>query len=80
MSWNPPRLTRIKHVLIKSRWKNWLFPAICIMPYVACVIWMLFEGLIWVAQIMMAPIFMGAVLALVTYWLAQQEFKKVRRR
>ena len=33
------------------------------------------RGLIWVAQVLLAPLLMGAVLAGLTLWLARQEFR-----
>jgi len=67
--------TRLRHLLIISRWQRWLFPALCIIPYLTILIWMLSRGLIWVAQVLLAPLLMGAVLALLTIWLAKVEFR-----
>ena len=39
---------RLRHLLIVSRWQRWLFPTLCIIPYVSILIWMLSRGLIWV--------------------------------
>ena len=40
-----------------------------------------FAGLIWVAQVLLAPLVMGAVLALLTVGLARAEFKtRLRKR
>ena len=67
--------TRLRHLLITSRWERWLFPTLCIVPYVAILIWLLSRGLIWVSQVLLAPLLMGAVLALLTLWLAKAEFR-----
>ena len=72
--------TQLRHALITSRWQQWLFPAICCLPYIACLVWLLSRGLIWVAQLMLAPLVMGGALALLTLWLAQQEFKAFKGR
>ena len=37
--------------------------------------WLLMRGLFWVAQVLLAPLLMGAVLAGLTLWLAPQEFR-----
>ena len=58
-----------------SRWQKWLFPCICCIPYLASLIWLLMRGLFWVAQVLLAPLLMGAVLAGLTLWLARQEFR-----
>jgi len=73
--------TRLRHLLIASRWQRWLFPVLCIIPYVSILVWLLTRGLIWVAQVLLAPLLMGAVLALMTLFLAQAEFKtRLRKR
>ena len=66
---------RLRHRLILSRWQHWLVPALCALPYLACLVWLLSKGLFWIAQVLLAPLVMAAVLALLTLWLAQQEFK-----
>ena len=73
--------TRLRHLLITSRWQRWLFPVICIAPYMSILVWLLSRGLIWVAQVLLAPLVMGAVLALLTVGLARAEFKtRLRKR
>ena len=67
--------------MITSRWQRWLFPVVCIIPYIYILIWLLTRGLIWISQVMLAPLVMGAVLAIMTLWLAKAEFKsRLRRR
>jgi hypothetical protein len=76
-----PGLVRLRHLLITSRWQQWLFPALCALPYVTILIWLLSRGLVWVAQVLLAPLLMGGVLALLTLWLARSEFRsRLRRR
>ena len=73
--------TRLRHLLIASRWQRWLFPTLCIIPYLAILVWLLVSGLFWVSQVLLAPLFMGAVLALMTLWLARAEFRtRLRKR
>ena len=72
--------TRFRHLLITSRWQRWLFPAVCIIPYVTILVWLLSRGLIWVSQVLLAPLLMGAVLALLTLWLAKAEFRTHQRK
>ena len=71
---------RLRHLLITSRWQRWLFPALCILPYLAILIWLLSRGLIWISQVLLAPLVMGAVLALVTLCLAKAEFRTQLRK
>ena len=42
--------TRLRHLLIASRWQRWLFPVLCIVPYVGILVWLLTRGLIWVVS------------------------------
>lgn len=72
--------TRLRHLVITSRWQRWLFPALCIIPYLSILFWLLSRGLIWVSQVLLAPLIMGAVLALLTLWLAKAEFRTDLRR
>jgi len=70
-----PLAVRVRHLVITSRWQRWLFPALCCLPYVACLVWLLAKGLVWIAQVMLAPLLMAAILAGLTFWLAQLEFR-----
>jgi len=70
-----PLAVRVRHLVITSRWQRWLFPALCCLPYVACLVWLLTKGLVWIAQVMLAPLLMAAILAGLTFWLAQLEFR-----
>ena len=74
-------LIRLRHLLIISRWQRWLFPALCVIPYLLILFWLLTRGLIWVSQVLLAPLLMGALLALLTIWLARAEFRsRLRKR
>ena len=48
---------------------------VCSIPYLAILGWLLMRGLYWVAQVLLAPLLMGALLAGLTLWLARQEFR-----
>ena len=72
--------TRLRHLLITSRWQRWLFPTLCIIPYLTILLWLLSRGLIWVSQVLLAPLVMGGVLALLTLWLAKTEFRSHLRK
>ena len=67
--------TRLRHLLITSRWQRWLFPTICVIPYLSILLWLLSRGLVWVSQVLLAPLLMGALLGLLTLWLAKAEFR-----
>lgn len=75
-----PLRAKLRHWVITSRWQRWLFPACCAVPYLAILFWLVSRGLIWVAQVLLAPLVMGGVLAGMTVWLAHQEFRNHLRR
>ncbi len=70
----------IRHVLIRSHWKRWLIPTMCLLPYFCSILWLMGSGLYWVAQVMLAPLIMGLLLALLTVVLALIEFRGSLRR
>ena len=69
----------IRHVWILSRWKRWLVPALCMVPYAGSIIWLLSKQLLWVAQLLLAPLVMGGILGLLTLVLARAEFRQYYR-
>ena len=64
-----PLTVRLRHWFIITRWQKWLFPVVCCIPYLAILVWLLMRGLIWIAQVLLAPLLMGAVLAGLTMML-----------
>ena len=66
----------IRHVLIRSRWRRWIVPLICALPYLSSLIWLLARGQSWIAQVMLSTLVMGAVLVLLTFFLARLEFRR----
>ena len=70
-----PLFVRLRHWFIVSRWQKWLFPAVCCVPYLVILVWLLMRGLIWVAQVLLAPLLMATILGGLTLWLARQEFR-----
>ena len=56
-----PLTAKLRHWVITSRWQRWLFPTCCAVPYLAILLWLLSRGLIWVAQVLLAPLVMGGV-------------------
>ena len=75
-----PLAAQIRHLWIYSRWKQWLVPALCMVPYLGSIIWLLSKQLIWVAQLLLAPLVMGGVLGLLTLALARAEFRQYYKR
>lgn len=75
MSYRLSFIHRLRHGLIRSRWKRWLLPAICAFPYVASILWLLLLGEVWIAQVLLTPLLMALLLGTLTLWLARQEFR-----
>ncbi|AII42080.1 hypothetical protein KR100_01490 [Synechococcus sp. KORDI-100] len=48
-------------------------------PYAGSIIWLLSKQLLWVAQLLLAPLVMGAILGLLTLALARAEFRQYYR-
>ena len=67
---------QIRHLWIRSRWRRWSFPVLCAVPYLGSLLWLLLRGQIWIVQIMLAPLLMGALLAALTLLLAHLEFRR----
>ena len=68
-----------RHQWIRLQVRRWIVPVLCAVPYLLCIVWMLMRDLVWLAQIMLAPLLMGSVLGLLTWRLAQLEFREQRR-
>jgi hypothetical protein len=67
---------QLRHALIRSRWRRWLLPLLCSLPYLASLLWLLLIGEAWIAQVLLAPLVMAAVLGSLSLWLARQEFRR----
>ena len=63
------------HQLIRLQWRRWLVPTLLMLPYGASLIWLQHQGLIWLVQIMLAPLVMGLVVGLITWMLARLEYR-----
>ena len=61
---------------IRSRWRRWLVPLVCALPYLGALVWLLLRQQAWIAQIMLAPLLMTALLALLSLTLARVEFRR----
>ena len=51
-------------------------PFLCALPYAGSLIWLLARQQAWIAQIMLAPLVMTALLALLSLLLARLEFRR----
>ena len=70
-----PLSTRFRHLLISSRWQRWLFPVICICPYVAILIWLLTKGLIWIARVLLGSSAHGCCACFDDSWLGESRIQ-----
>ena len=76
MSIQLSRWRQLRHALIRSRWRRWLLPLLCSLPYLMSLIWLLLIGEAWIAQVLLAPLVMAGAVAVLSLWLANQEFKR----
>ena len=76
MSIQLSRWRQLRHLLIRSRWRRWLLPLLCSLPDLASLLWLLLIGEAWIAQVLLAPLVMAGLLALLSFWLARQEFRR----
>ena len=51
---------QLRHWLIRSRWKRWLFPVLCAIPYLGSLLWLMGLQQGWIAQVMLTPLLMMA--------------------
>ena len=70
-----PLWVRWRHRLIRSQWQRWWFPALCCLPYLLSIAWLLQLDQHWIVGVLLAPLAMGAVIAAITWLLAWQEFR-----
>lgn len=67
---------KLRYLFIQSRFKQWVVPLICSLPYSLSLLWLVHNGQLWIAQIMLAPILMTFLLAALSFTLAKLEFRK----
>lgn len=63
------------HQLIRLQFRRWLVPVLLMFPYAGSLIWLQHQGLVWLVQIMLAPLVMGLVIGLITWLLARLEYR-----
>ena len=69
------RYSRVRRYLIRSRWRIWLAPFVCALPYLGSVGWLFIFSQKWIAFVMLIPFFMIILIASLTFILARIEFK-----
>ena len=67
---------RLRHFWIRSRWRSWSVPFLCSLPYLVSLLWLLLRGQLWIVQVMLAPLLMGALLAALTLLLSHLEYRR----
>ena len=67
---------KIRSYVIRSRWKKWVVPIICTLPYLFSLVWLFSKGQVWIVQIMLAPLVMTLLIALLSFALAKLEFRR----
>ena len=68
-----PWPVRARHLWIRSRWRRWLVPLVCSVPYLLSLVWLALRGELWIAQVLLAPLVMALAIAGLTLLLARLE-------
>ena len=69
----------MRHRWILLQWRRWMAPLLCAIPYLGSILWLISKDLLWVAAVLLAPLFMGFVLVSLTWWLERLEFRHPNR-
>jgi len=67
--------TYLRHRWILLRWRRWAWPLLCAIPYLGSIFWLIDQGLLWVAMVLLAPLGMALALIFLTWLLARFEFR-----
>ena len=74
------RHEQLHRLWIRLRLSRWLAPALCAVPYLASILWLLLHSQPWMAALMLAPALLMTVVAGLTLALARLEFQGSLRR
>jgi hypothetical protein len=66
---------KFRHLWIRLRLSRWLAPALCAVPYLASILWLVTKGQLWIAGVMLSPALVLTLLIALTWLLARLEFR-----
>ena len=66
---------QLRRLFIRLRLSRWLAPALCALPYLGSIIWLLGRGQVWIAGVMLSPALVLGLLIGLTWTLARIEFR-----
>jgi hypothetical protein len=69
------RNEQLRRLWISLRLSRWLAPALCAVPYLASIVWLVSRGQLWIAGVMLSPALVLALLIGLTWLLARLEFR-----
>ncbi len=69
------RQEQLRHLWIRLRLSRWLAPALCAVPYLGSILWLLAKSQLWIAIVMLSPALVLALLIGLTWLLARLEFR-----
>lgn len=69
------RFNLFQRYAIKLRLRRWLPPALCAIPYLASIFWLLNFSQTWIALIMLVPAVLVFIIGALTMLLARLEFQ-----
>ena len=70
-----PIQNHVRRIWNKLLRKPWLIPVLFSFPYFLSLLWLISLGQVWIAFVLLSPLAMGLIMAVVTLWLAHQEFR-----
>jgi hypothetical protein len=70
------KIQKLRRFVIITRWKTWIFPLLCFLPYLASIFWLISRGQIWIVQVMLAPLLMILIVVSLGLFLAHFEFRR----
>jgi hypothetical protein len=65
---------QLRHRWILLRVRHWIGPALCALPYLASIVWLLLRSQPWIATLMLAPVLLMVLMGAITLALARLEF------
>lgn len=66
---------QLRHHWIRLQVRRWSGPALCAIPYVGSILWLLGRSQLWIVGVMLSPLLVMVGLIGLTWLLAQIEFR-----
>ena len=64
----------LRRLFIRLRWRKWVGPVICAIPYFGSIVWLFHFSQAWIAITMLIPAVLIIIIGVLTWSLARIEF------